>query len=58
MARAAPQTLLGSLQRSARLLSWIRGGEGDKEGGELGKEGRGREGREWKEGKGKYPTKF
>ena len=36
-----------SLQRSPRLPSWIRGGEGDTEGGESGKEGREREGNGW-----------
>jgi len=61
---------LGSLQRSSRPSSWIRGGEGIRREGNWerkegkGKGGEGRDGREWNEGRGEEeggerdPTKF
>jgi len=51
---APPRTPLGELTALPQTSSWIRGGEGDKEGGELGNEGKGKgwEGRERK-GKGR-----
>ena len=36
---------MGILQRSPRPSSWVRGGEGDKEGGNWERNGKGTEGR-------------
>jgi len=44
-------TPLGSLQRSRRPPSWIRGRERNKEGGKLGNGGREMGGRERREGR-------